>query len=290
MDKYQILLYYKYTTIDDPLKLKQEQEKLCEKLNLRCRIIVSKEGINGTLEGLLKDTEKYIKSMLKDQRFKDTHFKKSIGTGKAFPKINIKVRDELVAANLGRDDIDPNQITGKYLKVEELREWFKNGEKFEIVDMRNDYETIVGHFKDSVLPPLKNFRDLPKVLPKIKNLKNKKVLTVCTGGVRCEKASGYLVKKGFSDVYQLSGGIVSYMEKYPNEDFLGKLYVFDSRVTMGFNIDDPKHTVVGKCEVCKKAAEEYIDCANLHCINKRHFISCEKCFDKYKGFCQSCFK
>ena len=288
-NKFVVLLYYNYVQIDEPERLKRDQEELCRRLNLNCRIIVASEGINGTLEGLEADTEEYIRFMMKDSRFKNMHFKKSLGTGNAFPKISIKLRPELVAGHLGKDDINPNQITGKYLHPEELNRWFKENKKFYIVDMRNDYETTVGYFKDSILPSLRNFRDLPEILPKLKSLKNETVLTVCTGGVRCEKASGYLVKKGFKDVYQLNGGIVSYMEKYPNEDFLGKLYVFDGRVTMGFNLDSPEHKVVGKCEDCFKTADKYIDCANLHCTNKRHFISCDECFKKNKGYCKNCF-
>ncbi|HYD91814.1 MAG TPA: rhodanese-like domain-containing protein, partial [Flavobacterium sp.] len=153
------------------------------------------------------------------------------------------------------------------------------------VDMRNSYEHKTGHFENSILPPMENFRDLPKVVDKISHLKNKTVLTVCTGGVRCEKASGFLVEQGFNEVYQLDGGIVSYMEKYPNEDFKGKLYVFDGRVTMGFQTEDPKHEIVGRCDACNELSENYVNCANLAC--HRHFINCKKCLEKSnnKAFC-----
>lgn len=154
--------------------------------------------------------------------------------------------------------------------------------------MRNAYEFKVGHFENSILPPMENFRDLPKVVEQIKHLKNKTVLTVCTGGVRCEKASGFLVANGFNNVYQLYGGIVSYMEKYPNEDFLGKLYVFDGRITMGFNTEDSKHKIVGKCSICGKSADTYRDCVNLHCPNKRHYVACDDCDEKSNGYCQGC--
>src|SRR6185369_5737909 len=116
----------------------------------------------------------------------------------------------------------PNKLTGKRLKPEELHDWINSDKEFYIVDMRNGYEHLAGYFKGSILPAMDNFRDLPAFLKQIEHLKNKTVLTVCTGGVRCEKASGYLLANGFSDVYQLDGGIVTYMESYPNEDFLGK--------------------------------------------------------------------
>lgn len=282
--EFQVLLYYIYTNIDDPEKLKSDQEKLCQKLSLTGRIIVAKEGINGTVEGLKNDTDKYIKEVTKDPLFKKMHFKKSTGSGKSFPKLSIKVRDEIVSAHF-KNDINPQKVAGKYITPEELHQWIRKGKRFFMVDMRNDYEHSVGYFKDSILAPFENFRDLPKVLPLIDQLKDETIVTVCTGGVRCEKASGFLVENGFSDVYQLYGGIVSYMEKYPNEDFLGKLYVFDGRITLGFNTGDPKHQVIGRCIFCENPADTYYDCKNIHCEGKRHFISCNICIKKTKGYC-----
>lgn len=283
---HQILLYYKYINIDDPEKLKEDQIKLCKDLNLKSRIIVAHEGINGTLEGLVEDTEKYIEEMNKDPRFSDIRYKKSEGTGNSFPKISVKVRSEIVSLHLGNDDFSPIETTGKYITAEELHELFRSGEEFYIIDMRNDYEHKVGYFKNSVLPALSNFRDLPNIIGDIAHLKDKKIVTVCTGGVRCEKASGYLIKKGFSDVSQLKDGIVTYMETYPNEDFLGKLYVFDGRVAMGFDTDSPEHVVVGKCDICGKSSDNYVDCDYIHCKGHRHFICCNDCLDENgKSFC-----
>ncbi len=200
--------------------------------------------------------------------------------GNAFPKIIVKVRSEIVSLNLGNEDINPNEITGKYISPEELHELFHSDKEFHIIDMRNDYEHKVGYFKDSILPSLSNFRDLPNIIRDFEHLKDKKVVTVCTGGVRCEKASGYLVKNGFKDVYQLKDGIVSYMEKYPNEDFLGKLYVFDGRVVMGFDTSSEKHVVVSKCDKCGNISDNYVDCSYLHCKGHRHFICCTNCYSE----------
>lgn len=275
---YNILLFYKYVKIDDPVQLMEEQKQLCNELNLKSRIIVSKEGINGTLEGKDSDTQMYMQKMLSDPRFENMNFKVSEGTGNAFPKISVKVREELVSGHLGAEDVDPNVTTGKYISAEELHDLFKSGEEFYIIDMRNDYEHKVGYFKNSILPALKNFRDLPNIIKDYEHLKNKKIVTVCTGGVRCEKASGYLVKKGFKDVSQLHNGIVTYMEKYPNEDFLGKLYVFDGRVVMGFETDSKDHVIVSKCEKCGKTSDNYIDCAYKHCKGHRHIVLCKDCY------------
>ncbi len=272
---YEILLYYKYTHIEAPEELVRLQEELCERLNLKGRIIIASEGINGTVEGVPENTQLYIDEMIKDGRFSDMNFKRSEGTGTAFPRLSIKLRSEIVSAHLGEDDVNPAQTTGKYLSAEELHAWIHSDKEFYIVDMRNDYEHKIGYFANSILPPLKNFRDLPKILPELEHLKDKTVVTVCTGGVRCEKASGFLVKHGFSDVYQLHNGIVTYMEKYPEEDFKGKLYVFDGRVVMGFNNPHTPHEVVGKCDKCQQPSENYVNC-NLKSCNM-HFICCELC-------------
>ena len=281
----QIILFYKYVRIENPEELMKSEVERCERLGLKGRGIIAREGINATYEGTNENIAKYITELENDERFQNIHFKLSQGTGSAFPKLSVKVRNEIVSLGLGTCDIDPNQVTGVHLKPEELHEWIKDGREFYIVDMRNAYEHKVGHFENSILPPMENFRDLPKVVEQISHLKNKTVLTVCTGGVRCEKASGFLITQGFSDVYQLDGGIVSYMSKYPNENFQGKLYVFDGRVTMGFYTDDSKHSIIGKCDTCGDASENYVNCANPVC--HRHFITCESCLLKNEGsaFC-----
>ena len=291
--EYQIILFYKYVHIENPEQVKMWHDEICARLDLKGRCIIAREGINATFEGTNGNIKEYVEELEKDKRFSKIHFKLSAGTGSAFPKLSIKVRKEIVSLNLGVCDIDPNQNTGIHLKPDELHKWLREGREFYIVDMRNVYEHKVGHFKNSILPPMENFRDLPKVVGQISHLKNKTVLTVCTGGVRCEKASGFLITQGFTDVYQLDGGIVSYMEKYPNENFQGKLYVFDRRVTMGpsallgtgLYTDDKKHIVIGKCDACGEKSENYVNCVNSVC--HRHFIACGTCIEKSNGkvFC-----
>lgn len=272
---FKVVLFYKYTKIDNPEELMNDQRALCEKLKLKGRIIIAGEGINGTLEGVYKNIQKYCSVLKKDPRFADIHFKFSEGDGKAFPKLSVKVRQEIVAGHLEDADVNPAEITGKYITAEQLHKWFLEGKEFYIVDMRNDFEQEVGMFEGSVKSGMHLFRDLPKTAKKISHLKNKTIVTVCTGGVRCEKASGFLVKNGFSDVYQLQGGIHTYIEKYPNEKFKGALYVFDQRVVMGFNMEDPKREVIGKCVSCSGKSERYVNCKNPNC--NRHFIACQSC-------------
>ncbi len=271
-----IVLFYKYTTIPNPDLEHQRQRALCEGFNLKGRVIIAKEGINATLEGTTENIQKYCDAISSKRPFKNIHFKKSAGTGNAFPKLSIKVRSEIVTLGLGEKDINPTNITGKYLTPARLHSWIKKKKNIHIVDMRNDYEYAVGRFENSILPGMENFRDLPKVLPTIGDLKDETVVTVCTGGVRCEKASGFLRQEGFKDVYQLKGGIVSYMEKYVGEDFKGKLYVFDGRVTMGFHEPKNPDEIVGTCARCDAPSENYVNCANMKC--HLHFICCKTCY------------
>lgn len=290
---HEIIIFYKYTPVSDPALLRDKIRGWCEQLAIRGRILIASEGINGTAEGTssaIAQLEEHIHA--EDGRegscadLSDVWFKHSPGTGSAFPKLKVKVRPEIVTLGLGREgDIDPNVVTGTHLSPEELKKWIEQKEDFEIIDMRNDYEFKVGHFRGSINPKLENFRDLRTVAPELEPLKKKKVLTVCTYGVRCEKASGYLKEQGFEDVYQLDGGIGTYMKAYPGEDFLGSLYVFDGRILERFT---DEYEVVGSCERCDEPSESYTNCAYDECHKK--MIVCERCqSDQEKIFCsESC--
>jgi UPF0176 protein len=276
-----VLIYYKYSMIENPEEFVTKQRFLCEKFDLKGRILIAKDGINGTVEGLTENTQKYIAELKKDNYYSDIYFKSSHGNGNSFPKLQVRTRDEIVTTMLDyKDEIGPLVgVTGKYIEPKALHTLIDSTEEFYIIDMRNDYEYSVGHFESSVLlKNLKNFRDLPKVLPEIEHLKNKKIITVCTSGVRCEKASGFLIRHGFTDVSQLKDGIMEYMQQYPNEDFLGKLFVFDNRVVVGFNTESVDHKVIGTCIKCSKTSERFIDHRNTD--GERKFqIVCEECVE-----------
>lgn len=269
-----ILLYYKYVPISDPEKLKLDQIALCQKLGLTGRIIVSKEGINGTVEGATEAIQEYVKTMRVDVRFADIDFKESPGTGNSFPRLSVKNRPEIVTLGTGARNFDSTDKSGQYISPDELQAWFDGKKDFVIVDMRNDYEHAVGHFENSVRLPVKSFKEIPAAVKNISDLKDKTVVSVCTGGVRCEKASGFLMDQGFSDVYQLEGGMVRYLEKYPGKKFKGSLYVFDGRVAV--NYDSPEqHEVVGRCIVCGVPSELCLNCDYPECHG--HIIYCDTC-------------
>jgi UPF0176 protein len=274
-----VLLFYKYTQLQDPERLREQLLAEAKRLSLTGRILIAHEGINGTVEGTSENAEAFSTLLKTVPELSDMRIKTSEGTGKAFPKLKVRVRNEIVGTRFPTE-IDPVKDTGTYLPPEELRRWYEEGEDFEIIDMRNDYEFKSGHFRGSINPRLENSRDLPKTVKKLKNLKDKKVLTVCTGGVRCEKMSAYLKKEGFTDVYQLHDGMHGYMQKYPGKDFLGTLYTFDQRHTMHFGGD---REVVGKCHRCKTSTEKYIDCDNKLC--HKHLLACDDCKAKLNNHC-----
>lgn len=277
---HQIIIFYKYTPVTDVERFVVWQKKTCLELGLRGRILIAKEGINGTVEGTVENIAEYECRMhaLDGSAgsfgdFSDIWFKESPSNGNAFAKLKVKARSEIVATGLSaEEEFDPNQITGTHIEPEELKQWIESGEEFEIIDMRNDYEHAVGHFAGSRESGMKNFRDLPQIVAQHESIKQKKILTVCTYGVRCEKASGYLKQKGFENVYQLHGGIGTYMKKYPGQDFLGSLYVFDDRMTEQFT---DQYQKVGVCVGCQSTSERFGNCAWSEC--HKQLIICEEC-------------
>jgi len=278
--KHQVLLFYKYVTVEDPQALRAWVLKRAKELDLTGRVIIAEEGINGTLEGTLENTDLFGQEIVGNPLFSDMQIKTSTGDGATFPKLSVKVRDEIVGTQFDKAKVDPRKKTAPRLSPDELREWYENQKDFVIIDMRNDYEYRSGHFKDSINPELENSRDLPKALPKLEAFKEKTVLTVCTGGVRCEKMSALLLAEGFKDVYQLDNGIHGYMEKYPGKDFLGALYTFDQRLTMDFGGD---REVIGRCRLCEAKTEEYVNCADDTC--HLHFLACLDCQEESGALC-----
>lgn len=279
---YTVILFYKYVSIKDPKELMDFIRGLATGLSLKGRVIIAAEGINATLEGQTGEVLRFAEIIKQDRRFRDIQIKTSLGNGSAFPKLSVKVREEIVGTKFSKD-IDPRKKTGKYLRPEELHELYEKNDDFVMVDMRNSYEYASGHFKNAVDPGLEASRDLPNMIEKLREYKPKKVVTYCTGGVRCEKMSAYLLAEGFENVYQLEGGIHSYMEKYPGKNFAGTLYTFDNRDTMHFG---GEREIVGRCKRCGEKTESYYNCANDEC--HLHFLACEKCVsDKKYVFCSS---
>lgn len=275
-----ILLFYKYVYIEYPKSIMKQQRALCEQLGLRGRIILAHEGINATLSGPTEATQTYKEYMNNHELFKDIDFKESPGSDDDFPRLRVVVKDEIVHLGLDTQKVTV-QDTGVHLTPEEAHALMaENPEDLVILDARNDYESRVGTFTNSLTPPIKTFREFPTYVDEnLETFKNKKVLMHCTGGIRCERASAYLNQKGVAQkVYQILGGIHRYIEKYPDGFFRGKNYVFDGRVTVRVNDD-----ILTTCDWCKKPADDYTNCINSNCNN--HYISCASCVKNSQSTC-----
>lgn len=264
---YRVLLYYKYVPIEDPVTFAQEHLAACKELGLKGRILVSNEGINGTCSGTIEQTDAYMDMMKADKRFADMVFKIDEAEGHAFKKMHVRPKHEIVHLGL-EEDINPNELTGKYLSPKEFFEQMQ-AEDTIVIDARNDYEFDLGHFRGAIRPDIRNFRDLPEWIRDNKELfEGKKVLTYCTGGIRCEKFSGWLVREGFEDVGQLHGGIATYGKdpEVRGQLWDGQMYVFDERIAVPIN--QVEHVVVGKDHFTGEPCERYVNCANPDCNDK----------------------
>ena len=276
-----IILFYKYIPLVDPESIRIVQRLWCEELSLKGRLFLASEGINGTLEGSELAITEYIGRMNESSDFQEINYKFSKGNGTSFPKLQVKVRTEIVAMHIEDRDLGPlGGVTGEYIEAKELQEWYEQEKDFVVIDMRNCYEYEVGRFRNSVYSPgLRNFRDLPTILPDIEHLKNKTVVAVCTGGVRCEKASGFLKKHGFETVYQLHNGIHTYMEQFPNQYFDGKLYVFDKRKLWAPE-KAPEPQTIARCILCQELSENVLDWYDKDSQKRNQGVICEACIKK----------
>ncbi|MBC7391529.1 MAG: rhodanese-related sulfurtransferase [Opitutaceae bacterium] len=283
MKKHTVLLYYCYTFIAKPEEFREEHHLFCLSLNLVGRIIVAPEGLNGTISGTAESCQVYMDTLKADPRFSTIDFKVDLSDNPAFQKMHVRVKPEIV--HVGLYHIDPNKRTGLHLEPEEFKK-MKDDPDVVILDVRSKYEHSVGRFKNSITLDIDNFREFPDKVNELEKYKNKKVLTYCTGGIKCEKASAYLLEQGFENVYQLHGGIIKYGIEAGGEDFEGKCYVFDNRITVDVNQVNPK--VVSKCYVCETPSERMVNCANAECNS--HVPICEKCGWEMEGACSDSCK
>ncbi len=288
-----VILYYKFVPVKDSDMTMRWQRELCERLHLKGRIIISPHGINGTLGGDLEDLRRYKREMNKSVIFKNIMYKWSEGSRDDFPRLSVKVRDELVSFKAAREVIVNEQGVvggGKRLKPEQLHELVQTkGNEVIFFDGRNAYEAQVGKFKDTVVPPTRTTRDFVSELESSKYdpIKDKPVVTYCTGGVRCEVLSVLMKNRGFKDVYQLDGGIVKYIEKYGDQGLWeGALYIFDKRM-----VQKPSKSSkdIGQCTHCQSKTSNFENCHNLAC---NHLVLiCPDCVKRGQQFCsQKCAK
>lgn len=260
--------------------MKLWQKSLCTRLNLKGRILISKHGLNGTVGGEMADLKAYIKETKTYPAFKGIVFKWSDGSRDDFPRLSVKNRRELVGFQNSEDefDVDEDGVIGGgvHLKPKQVHELVEQyGDDVVFFDGRNAHEAQIGKFKNAVVPNTNTSRDFIAELEsdKYDDIKDKKVVTYCTGGIRCEVISSMMKKRGFTDVYQIDGGIVKYGEAYGDDGLWeGSLRVFDNRMTVNFS----DHTAtIGECTHCQGKTSNFENCAHMEC--NELVLICEDC-------------
>jgi UPF0176 protein len=276
--KTEVILYYNFTPVKDPEQFCKEHKEFLKDAGLKGRVYISSEGINGTLGGSPEQIAAYKNYLLNLDGFEDTEFKTDEDESVPFAKLICKVREEIVA--IGVDKLDPKE-GGNYLSPADWRKVLESGDDFVMIDVRNNYESRVGHFEGALKPDVENFYDFPGWLEDAGIPKDKKVLMYCTGGIRCEKFSVLMKKKGWDDVNQLHGGILTYAKEEGGEHFKGKCFVFDDRLVVPVNRGDLQP--IARCDITGKPADSYINCANMEC--NKLFVCSEEGAKIMEGCC-----
>ncbi len=273
--------FYKFKKINFLKKHKTYIENEISNTSIRGSIIISSEGINGSLAGNSKDISKILKLLKKE--FKFTEFDSSnISTSRfqPFHKAKVKVKKEVVP--LGLKINSASKRRNRYLSGESWNKLIIKKETL-LIDVRKPFEYSVGTFKNAMNPNIQNFRDFPKFLNKIE--KTKPVAMFCTGGIRCEKASIFLKKKGFKNVFQLKGGIINYLNKTKKKDSLwkGECFVFDNRVSLKHKLKQGTFSICGGCR-------KPISTKDKNSKKYEEGVSCERCYDTLSSLQKSRFR
>lgn len=278
--RYRAISYYLIQDLSDPGKDLQEHKEFLSGKDVKGRIYITTQGINGQLSSSPDAGEEYIEWLKGRYVFPDHAFKIDACVDHVFPRLTIKLKQELVA--LGQK-VDMAK-RGQYLSPSEWRKAMESDEDYILIDVRNDYEWKIGHFEGAQLPACKTFKDFIDYADQVKKQvdeKDKKVLMCCTGGIRCEVYSALLKEKGIENVFQLEGGIINYGKSEGAKHWKGRLFVFDDR--MNVPIADDQVEELGHCSHCGDECGTYYNCANMDC--NALFLSCEKCIEEAKGCC-----
>jgi UPF0176 protein len=270
-----VLLYYQFVPIEDPESFAADHLSFCRGLGLRGRILVSPEGLNGTVSGPREACQTYMDTLRGDPRFAEMTFKVDRVQDHVFRKMFVRVKKELVTFRADVDS-DPLHGTGTYLEPQQWMEMLGRDDVI-VVDGRTGYEYDLGHFRGALRPDTDSFKEFPEWIEKhLGENRDAPILTYCTGGIRCEKLTAYMKNVGFSNVYQLHGGIVSYGKDEVTKGALwdGLCYVFDERIAVPINTTEDRR-IVGSCYHCGTPTERYVNCANVEC-NLQH-LCCEEC-------------
>ena len=273
--------FYRYINIDEPNTFRDHLYYEWDRLNIFGRVYIAKEGINAQISVPDHNWETFNIQLNKIKELNDIHVKQALQDGPSFYKLIIKVREELVAYGVPEESYDMN-LVGKHLSTKEYNKALEDPDAL-IVDMRNYYESEIGRFEDALIPDVETSKELlPEVKRLLKGKEKNKVLLYCTGGIRCEKASSYLIKNGFQNVNQLQGGIIQYANDIKKKGmisrFKGKNFVFDDR--LGERVTDD---ILASCHICGTTCDKHTDCKNDACHIL--FIQCDACSEDFNGCC-----
>ncbi len=276
--------FYKYAHILDPDAWRDELYVNWTELGVLGRIYVAKEGINAQLSVPTPNVELFVQNVYSYPFLNGIRMNYAVDDdGKSFFKLSIKVKDKIVADGIEDPNFDVTQI-GVHLDAENFNSILEQDDVV-LIDMRNHYESEVGHFENAICPDVDTFREsLPILTENFENQKEKKIVMYCTGGIRCEKASAFFKFKGYPNVFQLEGGIIEYARQCKNKGlknkFIGKNFVFDER--LGERISDE---VIANCHQCGKPCDDHTNCVNEAC--HLLFIQCDECKEKFQGCCSN---
>lgn len=271
MNKYKVISFYKYVDVDDPEMFAKEHLAWCVENGIKGKVYLAKEGINGSVFGDEGTTDKYKEELKSYKIFSDIWFKETLTDEIAFAKMHVRVKAEIVNSGLMNTKLEN---TAPKLTPEQLLKFYEDKKDFVIVDARNWYESKIGKFKNAITPEITHFREWPAVVESLKEYKDKTIVTYCTGGIRCEKASAYMREQGFKNVYQIDGGILNFVLKYPDTYWEGGMFVFDDRRVFEPNTkEELKYT--SNCHFCGKPTSYHINCHNLDC--DKIIVCCHEC-------------
>lgn len=271
MHKYKVISFYKYVTVKEPENMANDCLSWCTKNGVLGKIYFAKEGINGSVFGDDLITSKFKNYLTGYNIFKDIWFKETPTDNIAFKKMHVRIKEEIVNSGLRNTKLEN---TAPKLTPEQLLKFYEEGKDFLIVDARNWYESKIGKFKNAITPQITHFREWPKVVESLEAYKEKVIVTYCTGGIRCEKASAYMREKGFKNVFQIDGGILNFVQQFPDTYWEGGMFVFDDRKVFEPNSkEELKH--IAACHFCGKPTSYYINCHNLNC--DKIIVCCHDC-------------
>ncbi len=274
MSNHLVAAFYKFIEIEDTETLHQQLQTLANSFHLQGVLLIAQEGINGTLSGVPVQLRSFLATICQDHRFTDLEIKYSESDNPPFHRLRVRKKKEIVT--LGVEGADPNQRVGVYVAPNEWNELIER-EDIILIDTRNDYEVALGTFNGAVNPETESFRDFPKwVSENLSTVKHRKIAMFCTGGIRCEKASSYLLEQGFNEVFHLKGGILNYLKKVPEaqSSWTGECFLFDRRVGVTYGVKK------GEAELCFSCSFPISSDDRLS-EHYREGVCCARCYDRW---------